>query len=654
MDLKKLITYISFFFIIVLIFIFGLYFVYNLSGRKNPPAYYKQGLEFYNKGDFQNAYYNFLKIYPTSELFLNGLYRSAKSADLIGDKKTAIKKYTLLETFLKNENVTPFVLWRIGNLHFELNEKGSAKSAFLKLKKNYGETEYGIASNYILSKIETNPDKRKEYLIEYIKYSPSGKFAKDVLITLFSDSSLKLNVTDKAAAAKCLYENGAYNRAISVLKEIPIEISWVYLIKALDKLNSSNNVVKVGDKGFSLDNSHFDEETLSDAVSIYLKHSSEGALSASKKIYETASDKRIKGIALYKNALYSARDEEIRKKARFYESFPDSKYASYVLYSLFIESLSQGKTILALKYGKMHLNRYNEKETTPSVLYFVASLKKKAMDASYKETLNRLLSEYPNTYYAYRAYSTLINPNFTNKRNLKVTKKTSIEFPCKDDNKIAVFFENFVNQRDFSAFDDFRIKDSVVKSWVEYKKGNRALSSVIARDYIIEAENLPKRNEAVWKLAYPVYYSEEINKYSKERNLNPYLILSLIKEESHFNPDIRSSVGATGLMQIMPSTAEMVAGEKHSTSELTDEELNIRLGTKYFQYLMETFSNNEPLCVLSYNSGPNAVKKWLSQNEHLSFDIMVENIPYKETKDYVKKVYTAYWNYLLTYEGIKI
>ena len=121
-----------------------------------------------------------------------------------------------------------------------------------------------------------------------------------------------------------------------------------------------------------------------------------------------------------------------------------------------------------------------------------------------------------------------------------------------------------------------------------------------------------------------------------------------------FNSNIISPVGAVGLMQIMPSTAQMVSGVNYSQGELKMPKLNIELGTKYFAYLMDEFSNNEPLCVLSYNAGPNAVKKWLKNNSNLAFDILVENIPYAETKSYIKKVYVAYWNYLLTYGGVKI
>ena len=238
------------------------------------------------------------------------------------------------------------------------------------------------------------------------------------------------------------------------------------------------------------------------------------------------------------------------------------------------------------------------------VLYFVSCIKKKIHDKTYKDNIKRLLEEYTNTYYAYRAYSKENDKNFMRKRNLPIkTKNLKIGFPYGDNKKVSDFFENFSVLNDLSPYDDFRIQDILIKSWIEYKKGNRALSSVYARDYINSSDVLPDREHTVWKLAYPIYYAELINKYSEINDLNPYLILSLIKEESHFNPSIQSYVGASGLMQIMPSTAHMVSGINYKYGDLINEELNIQLGTKYFKYLMDGLGIP---CVLVIGTGTNS------------------------------------------------
>lgn len=649
MDFKRLIKNIAILAIVIIFLILSFYFVFIKSREKINFNYYKQGLEYYKKNDYQNAYYNFSKIYPFSSFYLNSVFKQAKCADLLDDTKTALNKYKTFETFIKNEDITPFVLWREGNIYYKKENSNKAKAVFQKLNREYKNTEYGIASNYMLYKIEN----KNEYLIEYLKQSPKGRYSIDLIENVLKENKTAFSDNQKLIIANALFENEKYKEEIEILKTVPINYSWVYLVKALDKLNSSQNVIKVAEKGFSLGNENFDENLLDEAMSIYLKYS-DNPYTASDKIFNNAKNPVLKGIALYKNSELSAHEDNILKKRKFCENYKNSKFAPSALFYLFTESLKNDKIPLALKYGKIHISLYNDRETTPLILYFSAYYKKKSLEEDYKLLVSRLFEEYPNSYYSYLAYSNLINKNFHERRNLKVKDNQKIPFPYQKDKKIKNFYENFIKLNDFEPFDDFRIKDNVVLSWLEYKKGNRAISSVIARDYILNSNELPERENVVWMLAYPIYYAKEINESAYERNLNPYLFLSLIKEESHFNPNIKSAVGAVGLTQIMPSTAEMMTGNVYSDSELQNEDLNIKLGANYFSYLMDEFLNKEEYCVLSYNSGPNAVKRWLSENQNLPFEIMVEKIPYPETKSYIKKVYGAYWNYILTYENLKL
>ncbi|MCD8024278.1 MAG: lytic transglycosylase domain-containing protein, partial [Candidatus Gastranaerophilales bacterium] len=421
----------------------------------------------------------------------------------------------------------------------------------------------------------------------------------------------------------------------------------------LDKINSPQNVIKVAKKGFTFDNSQYDEDMLNQAVSIYIKYAPDDAVNALEDIYKNAYDIRLRGVALFKLSNIAKNPNAAKYKAKFVDSFSGSKYAPELLFELFLDALKANKTPLALKYGKKHLALYKG-DDTPLVLYFVALLKKKTADSTYKEQVNKLLEDYTGSYYSYLAYKNLSGKKFPNVSGDKIVYPDEIKFPYQDDKTLSAFFINFANTSDFKPFDDFRINDLLIKSWIEYKKNNKALSSVYARDYIKQSEIPLKRNNPVWQLAYPIYYSKEINYWAQRRGLNPYLILSLIKEESHFNSQIKSEAGAFGLMQLMMPTAQMIAGKSLTTDELTDVNFNIQLGTKYFAYLSDIFSNNEPLCGLSYNSGPNAVKNWIEKSPFLPFDIFVETIPYPETRMYIKKVYGAYWNYLLTWEKIKL
>ncbi|PSB16983.1 tail length tape measure protein [Phormidesmis priestleyi ULC007] len=159
-----------------------------------------------------------------------------------------------------------------------------------------------------------------------------------------------------------------------------------------------------------------------------------------------------------------------------------------------------------------------------------------------------------------------------------------------------------------------------------------------------------KQQSAYWQALYPFPYLQEIENWSQQQQLNPLLVTALIRQESRFESKIKSSVGATGLMQVMPDTATFIASNiKLKQFKLDDPNDNIRLGTWYLDHTHLEYNNNSMLAVASYNAGPGAVGGWLSKAKTQDTDEFVEMIPYDETKGYVKSVFGNYWNYLRLY-----
>ncbi|MBW4554882.1 MAG: transglycosylase SLT domain-containing protein [Trichormus sp. ATA11-4-KO1] len=155
-----------------------------------------------------------------------------------------------------------------------------------------------------------------------------------------------------------------------------------------------------------------------------------------------------------------------------------------------------------------------------------------------------------------------------------------------------------------------------------------------------------------WQARYPFPYLQEIAKWSSERQLNPLLVTALMRQESMFESQIKSVAGATGLMQVMPSTAEWIAPKiKLDTKSinLEDPNQNIKLGTWYMDYTHQQYNNNSLLAIASYNAGPGNVSRWLRTIGKTDPDEFVENIPFNETKNYVRQVFGNYWNYLRLY-----
>ena len=136
-----------------------------------------------------------------------------------------------------------------------------------------------------------------------------------------------------------------------------------------------------------------------------------------------------------------------------------------------------------------------------------------------------------------------------------------------------------------------------------------------------------------------------VNKYSKKYGVDRNLIFALIREESLFNPEALSYVGAKGLMQLMDRTAKTLDKELKIKSSLYAPDDNINLGTYYLMKLMKRFNNNIPSVLAAYNGGPTNVELWRKKFDGLENDEFVENIPFKETHGYVKRVLRSYYYY---------
>jgi soluble lytic murein transglycosylase len=128
-------------------------------------------------------------------------------------------------------------------------------------------------------------------------------------------------------------------------------------------------------------------------------------------------------------------------------------------------------------------------------------------------------------------------------------------------------------------------------------------------------------------------------------------MLGLTREESYFNPNAQSSVGAKGLMQLMPATGADTAFKHGITGvNLLNPDMNITLGCYHYAAARSQLDGIELSSVAAYNSGVGAVKQWKQSLNYYDPDLFVEQIPYQETREYVKKVFRSYWNYVRIYE----
>ena len=144
---------------------------------------------------------------------------------------------------------------------------------------------------------------------------------------------------------------------------------------------------------------------------------------------------------------------------------------------------------------------------------------------------------------------------------------------------------------------------------------------------------------------HPPRFLDLFGRAGRAQNLPMALLQGLTQQESRFTPAVRSSVGAIGLMQLMPATAAELAGQPLSPAELEDPARNVELGSRYLSGLLRQWQGEPVLAVASYNAGPGAVQGWRTDQLQRAPELWVEAIPYPETRLYVKKVLGNAWSY---------
>ncbi|MDO8843131.1 lytic transglycosylase domain-containing protein [Methylicorpusculum sp.] len=143
-------------------------------------------------------------------------------------------------------------------------------------------------------------------------------------------------------------------------------------------------------------------------------------------------------------------------------------------------------------------------------------------------------------------------------------------------------------------------------------------------------------------LRFPLDFMDDVNQAAVTNQLEPSLILGLIRRESIFDPDALSPAGARGLMQLMPGTGKQMASALNSpwgsVDDLLRPEINIKFGSHYFRQMLDRFNGHFMLAVAAYNAGPSKVDSWLSTSGAMPADIWMETLSYKETREYISAV----------------
>jgi len=179
----------------------------------------------------------------------------------------------------------------------------------------------------------------------------------------------------------------------------------------------------------------------------------------------------------------------------------------------------------------------------------------------------------------------------------------------------------------------------IYSSGGEYYRALQALKRAISGYFAMDVSALPLE---YWQGLFPRPYWDALRSYSEENGLDPYLVASLIRQESEFNPDAISRANAYGLMQLLPKTGRGEAKKEglhhYSTDALLNPTTNIELGTRYFRQMIDEFGGQVEYALAAYNAGADRVSDWRASGNYRDVEEFVESIPFTETREYVQAI----------------
>jgi soluble lytic murein transglycosylase len=344
------------------------------------------------------------------------------------------------------------------------------------------------------------------------------------------------------------------------------------------------------------------------------------------------------------------------------QRFPNGGRASYAHWKVAWLSLRQGRNEEAKSGLEQQIGLYPASPEVPAALYWRGRLAEEDGEPSKARAYYQKLSQrFQNYYYGQLARQQLKKIKdesdpvhyalLDRVPPINANAKVTADEPPTDNLRVqkAHLFEN-------GALPDFAVRE--LQAAASEEQGNWATAET-ARvyqdagryDMAIEvlkravpnyfALDLPSLPESYWEALFPKPYWTEVKRFSSANTLDPYLVTSLIRQESEFNPNAVSRANAVGLMQLLPKVGKTIAKQQKlrhfSTTELFMPAVNLQLGTRYFHELVDKFGALE-YALAAYNAGSDRVEDWLGQGKYRDPQEFAESIPFTETREYVQAI----------------
>ncbi len=358
----------------------------------------------------------------------------------------------------------------------------------------------------------------------------------------------------------------------------------------------------------------------------------------------------------YDQALDAFREVEQR--------FPNGARASFVHWKAAWLTLRQGRNEEAKKAFEEQITLYPSGGETPAALYWRARLAEEDNQFAMARAFYQKLSDrYRNFYYAELARQRM--------KHLPAAGDAAADYalldrvpPLDSDVKVTETEppsdELHVQKAELlgnGGLVDFAIRElqaatavdggswgpaETARLYVETGHYDRAIEVMKHSTPNYFALDIPDLPRTYWEALFPKAYWSDLKRNAAANGLDPYLVASLIRQESEFNPNAVSRANAVGLMQLLPKTGKVVARQvklkRYSASQLYTPAVNLQLGTKYFRGMVDKFGGSFEYALAAYNAGSDRVEEWLGQGKYRDPQEFVESIPFTETREYVQAI----------------
>jgi soluble lytic murein transglycosylase len=346
------------------------------------------------------------------------------------------------------------------------------------------------------------------------------------------------------------------------------------------------------------------------------------------------------------------------------QRFPNGTRASYAHWKVAWLTLRQGRNDEAKKQFEEQIALYPSGTEIPAALYWRARLAEEdnqpAMARAFYEKLSQ---RYLNYYYAELgrqrlkklpadSASTERYPLLDHVPSVEGSGKVTLSDPPSDDlhlqkaellgNGGLVDFAARELQAAASADTGNWVTAETAQLYIDTGHYDRAIEVMKRSTPNYFALDIPDLPRPYWEALFPKPYWSDLKRHATANGLDPYLVASLIRQESEFNPAAVSRANAVGLMQLLPRTGKLVAREvklkRYSPSQLYTPEVNLQLGTRYFKGMVDKFGGSFEYALAAYNAGSDRVEEWLGQGKYRDPQEFVESIPFTETREYVQAI----------------